>query len=72
MGGWKLGIIGGSGLYAIDALENARWVAVDTPWGAPSDELLTGRIGNVECVFLPRHGRGHHFAPISMRSNAAA
>jgi 5'-methylthioadenosine phosphorylase len=74
MAGWKLGIIGGSGLYAIDALEDAHWIAVDTPWGAPSDEVLTGRIGAVECVFLPRHGRGHRIPPseLPFRANIDA
>ena len=43
MGEWTIGIIGGSGLYAIDALEDAQWVTVGTPWGKPSDELLVGR-----------------------------
>jgi 5'-methylthioadenosine phosphorylase len=71
---WKIGIIGGSGLYALDALENAAWVDVETPWGAPSDQLLTGRIGNVECVFIPRHGRGHHIGPsqLNFRANIDA
>ena len=59
MSGWKIGVIGGSGLYAIDALDDPQWITIDTPWGAPSDQLLTGRIGTVEFVFLPRHGRGH-------------
>lgn len=63
MTNWKIGIIGGSGLYALDALEDAAWVDVETPWGNPSDQLLTGRVGTVECVFLPRHGRGHHIGP---------
>jgi 5'-methylthioadenosine phosphorylase len=67
---WKIGVIGGSGLYAIDALEDARWVAVDTPWGAPSDELLTGRIGHAEFVFLPRHGRGHRLPPADVNARA--
>lgn len=62
-GKWKLGVIGGSGLYAIDALHNPRWHRVDTPWGQPSDELLFGSIGDVELVFLPRHGRGHRISP---------
>ena len=43
----KIGIIGGSGLYALDILEEAQWLAVETPWGAPSDDLLIGRIGGV-------------------------
>ena len=63
MSEWTIGIIGGSGLYEIDALEDAQWIAVDTPWGAPSDELLTGRIEGAKFVFLPRHGRGHRIPP---------
>lgn len=67
---WKLGIIGGSGLYAIDALEDAQWIEVASPWGTPSDALLTGRIGHVECVFLPRHGRGHRIGPSQLNYRA--
>jgi 5'-methylthioadenosine phosphorylase len=62
----KLGIIGGSGVYDVDGLEDAAWVSVQTPWGAPSDQLLTGRLGGVEMVFLPRHGRGHVHSPSSV------
>ena len=54
-----IGLIGGSGLYDIDGLEDREWRRVATPWGDPSDELLFGRLGGVRCVFLPRHGRGH-------------
>ncbi len=70
----KLGILGGSGLYQLAALTDAEWRAVDTPWGAPSDELLTGRIGEIDVVFLPRHGRGHRLSPseINYRANIAA
>ena len=68
--GWTIGVIGGSGLYAIDALEDAQWIAVDTPWGAPSDELLTGHISGVKFVFLPRHGRGHRIAPGDLNARA--
>ena len=73
-GGWTIGIIGGSGLYAIDGLEDAEWRRVDTPWGAPSDELLFGRIGDVRLIFLPRHGRGHVIAPsdLNFRANIDA
>lgn len=73
-GKWKIGIIGGSGLYAIDALENPEWGNVSTPWGAPSDDLLFGSIGDVELVFLPRHGRGHRIPPsdINFRANVDA
>jgi len=70
MGGWTIGILGGSGLYEIDALEEAQWIAVDTPWGAPSDELLTGRIEGVKFVFLPRHGRGHRIPPSQVNARA--
>jgi 5'-methylthioadenosine phosphorylase len=70
MSEWVIGIIGGSGLYALDALEEARWIAVDTPWGAPSDELLIGRIEGVKFVFLPRHGRGHRIPPADLNYRA--
>jgi 5'-methylthioadenosine phosphorylase len=65
-----LGIIGGSGVYDIDGLENARWVKVDSPWGEPSDELLTGTLKGVDMVFLPRHGRGHVHSPTSINYRA--
>jgi 5'-methylthioadenosine phosphorylase len=67
---WTVGIIGGSGIYAIDALEGAEWIDVETPWGAPSDQLLTGRIGAVHFVFLPRHGRGHRIPPSDVNARA--
>lgn len=70
MSEWVIGIIGGSGLYAIDALEDAQWLAVETPWGAPSDELLLGRIEGVRFVFLPRHGRGHRIPPSDLNARA--
>jgi 5'-methylthioadenosine phosphorylase len=74
MANWKIGIVGGSGLYALDALDNAAWVDVDTPWGPPSDQLLTGSISGVDCVFLPRHGRGHRIGPshLNYRANIDA
>ena len=74
MGGWTLGVIGGSGLYAIDALEDQQWIEVETPWGKPSDSLLKGRIGDVTLIFLPRHGRGHRLSPseINYRANIDA
>lgn len=72
--GWTIGIIGGSGLYALDALEDGQWIGIDTPWGAPSDEILFGRIGEVRVRFLPRHGRGHHIPPgdVNARANIDA
>ncbi|HEX3944849.1 MAG TPA: S-methyl-5'-thioadenosine phosphorylase [Rhizomicrobium sp.] len=65
-----LGIIGGSGVYDIDGLENAQWQPVESPWGAPSDELLLGRLAGVDMVFLPRHGRGHVHSPTSINYRA--
>lgn len=61
-----LGIIGGSGVYQIDGLEAAAWTRVATPWGQPSDEILTGRLGGLPLAFLPRHGRGHVLDPASV------
>jgi 5'-methylthioadenosine phosphorylase len=70
MSDWVLGVIGGSGLYEIDGLEDRRWVEVDTPWGEPSDALLTGTLGGVKLVFLPRHGRGHRLSPTDLNNRA--
>ncbi len=69
-----LAIIGGSGLYDLPGLTDTRWVAVDTPWGAPSDEIFLGRLGDAQLAFLPRHGRGHRIAPseVNYRANIAA
>ena len=61
-----IGIIGGSGLYQLPGLSEAQWVDVDTPWGAASDQILTGRMAGVEMAFLPRHGRGHVHSPSSV------
>ena len=62
----KIGIIGGSGVYQLDGLEGASWRTVKTPWGAPSDAVLTGTLDGVEMVFLPRHGRGHVHSPTTV------
>jgi 5'-methylthioadenosine phosphorylase len=59
----RLGVLGGSGLYAMDGLEDLREISVATPYGAPSDQLRLGRIGDLEVVFLARHGRHHSFTP---------
>ena len=59
----RIGIIGGTGLYQIDGLTKQKWVTVKTPFGAPSDQLLTGELAGREVVFLPRHGRGHRLLP---------
>jgi len=70
----RIGIIGGSGLYTIEGLRGEEWVTVDSPWGAPSDQILTGRIGDAAVAFLPRHGRGHRLSPttINYRANIDA
>ncbi len=70
MSEWVIGIIGGSGLYALDALENPQWEKIESPWGQPSDELLSGTIAGVKCIFLPRHGRGHHIGPSQLNFRA--
>jgi 5'-methylthioadenosine phosphorylase len=62
----RIGVIGGSGLYEIEGLRDAQWQAVETPWGAPSDEILTGTLDGVPMAFLPRHGRGHVHTPSSV------
>ncbi|WP_417481395.1 S-methyl-5'-thioadenosine phosphorylase [Maricaulis sp.] len=74
MGQWTLGIIGGSGLYALDGLENLRRERLETPWGEPSDLLTFGELHGVPLVFLPRHGQGHRLPPsaIPFRANIAA
>jgi 5'-methylthioadenosine phosphorylase len=66
-----LGIIGGSGLYSMPALKNARWEAIASPWGTPSDQVLFADIDGLPVRFLPRHGRGHKVPPsaINFRAN---
>jgi 5'-methylthioadenosine phosphorylase len=65
-----IGVIGGSGVYEIDGLENTRWVKVTTPFGEPSDELFFGELDGQQIVFLPRHGRGHHIPPSELNYRA--
>jgi len=69
-----IGIIGGSGLYAMADLQEPHWQRVATPYGEPSDELLFGRLNGLEVVFLPRHGRNHRLLPseINYRANIYA
>lgn len=67
---WFLGVIGGSGLYALDGLEEARWERVETAFGLPSDDILVGRLGDVRLAFLPRHGRGHVVPPGDLNARA--
>lgn len=67
---WTIGIIGGSGLYALDGLEDAQWIPVESPWGQPSDAVLCGTIAGVGVRFLPRHGRGHPLPPEAVNARA--
>lgn len=66
-----VGVIGGSGLYEIEGLSGIKEVEIDTPFGPPSDKFITGKLGDVSMVFLPRHGRGHRITPsdINYRAN---
>ncbi len=61
-----IGVIGGSGVYTIEGLKGAGWQTVETPWGPPSDQVLTGTLDGVEMAFIPRHGRGHVHSPTSV------
>ena len=65
-----LGIIGGSGIYDIEGLTDVRWEEVNTPFGAPSDELMFGNLDGLPVVFLPRHGRGHRVPPSELNFRA--
>tara|TARA_B100001564_G_C20651541_1_gene677099 strand:+ start:1508 stop:2377 length:870 start_codon:yes stop_codon:yes gene_type:complete len=69
-----LGIIGGSGLYQIDGLENVKWKKVNTAWGDPSDRILSATLNRKQVYFLPRHNRGHKISPskINFRANIEA
>ena len=66
----RIGIIGGSGLYNIEGFTRQKWVKVTTPFGSPSDELLTGMLAGREVVFLPRHARGHRILPSELNHRA--
>ena len=69
-----LGVIGGSGLYAIDELGDVEQVAIETPFGTPSAPITTGWLGANRIAFLPRHGIGHHLTPseVPYRANIHA
>ncbi|MBB4098273.1 S-methyl-5'-thioadenosine phosphorylase [Sphingomonas kyeonggiensis] len=71
MGGWTIGIIGGSGLYDVEGIEDGEWISTESPWGKPSDDCFVGWVGHVRVVFLPRHGRGHRISPsdLNVRAN---
>lgn len=71
MTNWTLGVIGGSGLYEIDGVENGRWETVKSPWGTASDQVYRGTLNGIDIAFLPRHGRGHSISPsfLNYRAN---
>src|SRR6059036_2082936 len=66
----RIGIIGGSGLYHIEGFTLQKWVQIKTPFGPPSDDLLTGLLAGREVVFLPRHARGHRILPSELNHRA--
>jgi 5'-methylthioadenosine phosphorylase len=66
----KIGIIGGSGLYDIEGFATHKWAPVETPFGSPSDEFLSGQLSGRDVVFLPRHGRGHRLMPSELNHRA--
>jgi 5'-methylthioadenosine phosphorylase len=70
MAKYRIGIIGGSGLYQIEGFTGQKWVSVKTPFGPPSDQLLTGSLRGREVVFLPRHARGHRILPGELNHRA--
>jgi len=67
---WVIGVIGGSGLYDLDGLTNRKTQTLGSPWGAPSDALVTGELDGVRLVFLPRHGQGHRLPPSDINARA--
>ena len=66
----KIGVIGGSGLYDMETLQDVSSMKLDTPFGSPSDEYIVGTLSGVRVAFLPRHGRGHRFSPSELNFRA--
>ena len=66
----RIGVVGGSGVYDIEGLAGREWRTLTSPWGKPSDDLLFGELDGVDCVFLPRHGRGHKLSPSHLNYRA--
>ncbi len=66
-----LGIIGGSGIYDLDNISDAKWQNISSAFGEPSDKILTGIVNNINIAFLPRHGKSHNLLPsnINYRAN---
>lgn len=67
---WVVGVIGGSGLYDLQDLDERKEMSIASPWGEPSDRLVTGRLHGVRLVFLARHGRGHRLGPGNVNARA--
>ena len=67
---FRVGIIGGSGLYHLEGFTGQKWISIKTPFGPPSDDLLSGRLKDRDVVFLPRHGRGHRILPTELNHRA--
>src|SRR4030043_42103 len=65
-----VGVIGGSGLYEMEGLEEVQTVSLKTPFGDPSDSFIVGRLEGVKIAFLPRHGKGHRISPSSLNFRA--
>lgn len=70
MSKYRIGVIGGTGLYSVEGFTDQKWVKVKTPFGATSDDLLTGKLAGRDVVFLPRHGRGHRVLPSELNHRA--
>lgn len=66
----RFGVIGGSGVYSIEALQDVQEIEIDTPFGKPSDAYITGSLDGIRVAFLPRHGRGHRITPTELNSRA--
>ena len=70
MSNYRIGIIGGSGLYHIEGFSGQKWIKIKTPFGPPSDAFLSGSLAGRKVVFLPRHGRGHRILPGELNHRA--
>ena len=70
MSKYKIGVIGGTGLYGIEGFTDQKWVKIKTPFGKPSDDFLVGKLNGREVVFLARHGRGHKILPSELNHRA--
>jgi len=67
---WTIGVIGGSGLYDLDELEDREVIKMKSPWGEASGEMISGTKGNARLIFLPRHGKGHRIPPGDINNRA--